>query len=43
MLVPAQDYVGTFLQTFRDYPPRQKASSFNLDEVMQKLQKSGGS
>ena len=37
LLVPAQEYVGTFLQTFRDYPSRQKAASFNLDEVMDSL------
>jgi hypothetical protein len=43
LLVPAQDYVGQFLMTFKDYPPRQKAASFNLDEVMQKIQESGGS
>jgi arylsulfatase len=43
LLVPAQDYVGQFLMTFKDYPPRQKAASFNLDEVMSKLQESGGS
>ena len=42
LLVPAQDYVGAFLQTFREYPPRQKAASFNLDEVMRKLTESGG-
>jgi arylsulfatase len=42
-LVPAQDYVGQFLLTFRDYPQRQKAASFNLDEVMQKLKESSGS
>ena len=29
--------------TFKDYPQRQKAASFNLDEVMQKLQEGGGS
>lgn len=43
LLVPAQDYVGKFLQTFKEYPPRQKAASFNLDDVMQKLQEGGGS
>jgi arylsulfatase len=42
LLVPAQDYVGSFLQTFREYPPRQKAASFNLDEVMRKLIETGG-
>ncbi len=43
LMVPAQDYVGKFLMTFREYPQRQKAASFNLDEVMQKLQESVGS
>ena len=42
LLVPAQAYVGKFLETFKEYPPRQKAHSFNLDEVMKKLQESGG-
>ncbi|WP_145278550.1 arylsulfatase [Tautonia plasticadhaerens] len=41
MLVPAQEYVGKFLETFVEYPPRQKAASFNLDEVMRKLQQAG--
>ncbi|GAL18120.1 hypothetical protein JCM19235_6673 [Vibrio maritimus] len=31
-------YVGKFLETFKEFPPRQKAASFNLDEVMDKLQ-----
>ena len=39
LLVPAQDYVGKFLVTFKEYPQRQKAASFNLDEVMEKLKK----
>lgn len=43
LLVPAQDYVGEFLMTFKEFPPRQKAASFNLDEVMKKLSESGGS
>jgi hypothetical protein len=43
LLVPAQDYVGQFLATFRDYPQRQKAASFNMDEVLAKLRESGGS
>lgn len=42
-LVPAQAFVGQFLMTFRDYPQRQKAASFNLDEVMEKLKESHGS
>ena len=37
------DYVGKFLMTFKDYPQRQKAASFNLDEVLEKLKESGQS
>ncbi|MDF1746115.1 MAG: arylsulfatase [Gimesia sp.] len=37
LLVPAQAYVGKFLATFKEYPPRQKAASFSLDQVMEKL------
>ena len=43
LLVPAQAYVGKFLATFKDYPPRQKAASFSLDKVMEKLHTGGGS
>lgn len=43
LLVPAQTYVGNFLMTFKDYPPRQKAASFSLDQVMEKLTEGGGS
>jgi len=41
-LVPAQAYVGAFLQTFQEYPPRQRAASFSLDQVMEKLVPPGG-
>jgi arylsulfatase len=41
LLVPAQAYVGNFLKTFVEYPPRQKAASFTLDQVMEKLSSSG--
>jgi arylsulfatase len=37
LLVPAQAYVGQFLATFQDFPPRQKAASFSIDQVMRKL------
>ena len=37
LLIPAQDYVGQFLASFKEFPQRQKAASFNLDEVMSKL------
>ena len=37
LLVPAQAYVGQWLQSFGQFPPRQKPASFSLDQVMQKL------
>jgi arylsulfatase len=43
LFIPAQAYVGKFLQTFVDYPPRQKAASFSLDQVLAKLQENTGS
>jgi arylsulfatase len=43
LLIPAQAYVGKFLETFKKYPPRQKAASFSLDQVMEKIKTSGGS
>jgi arylsulfatase len=42
LLVPAQDFVGQFLATFKEFPPRQKAASFSLDQVMDKLTDPGG-
>ncbi|MEJ2452926.1 MAG: arylsulfatase [Candidatus Thiodiazotropha sp.] len=42
LLVPAQAYAGNFLKTFKEYPPRQKAASFSLEQVMQLLVPNGG-
>jgi arylsulfatase len=30
------------METFKEFPPRQKAASFSLDEVMDKLTPPGG-
>jgi hypothetical protein len=38
LVVPAQSIVGDFLGTFREFPPRQKAASFTIDQAMEKLQ-----
>ena len=35
MIAPAAGYVGNWMQSFRDFPPRQKPGSFNLDRVME--------
>jgi arylsulfatase len=43
LLVPAQAVVGQHLQTYVEFPPRQKAGTFTLDQVLQKLQEAGGS
>jgi arylsulfatase len=44
LLVPAQGLVAQFLASFQEFPPRQKAASFNLDAVMEKMHQgaSGG-
>jgi arylsulfatase len=40
---PAAAYVGGWLQSFREFPPRQKPGSFNLDRVMEAVTKQQGS
>ena len=42
MLVPAQAVVAQAIQDFREFPPRQKPASFNLDRVLEQLEKAGG-
>jgi arylsulfatase len=42
MVVPIQALVGDFVSTFKDFPPRQKPSSFSVDQIMQELQKPQG-
>jgi arylsulfatase len=37
VLVTAQAYVSRWLESFKDYPPRQKPGSFSLDQVMDQL------
>jgi arylsulfatase len=38
LLVPAQQYVGQFLATFKEFPPSQTVGSFSLDQVLKTLQ-----
>jgi arylsulfatase len=42
LLVPAQQYIGQFLSTFKEFPPSQKVGSFSLDQVMEMLSKGAG-
>jgi len=38
LILPAVDYVAQHLATYRDFPPRQEAGSFNLNQVLETLQ-----
>jgi len=40
MIVPAGAYVSQWLQSFKDFPPRQEPGSFSLDKVMKKVMSS---
>jgi arylsulfatase A-like enzyme len=40
LVTPGAAYVSKFIDTFKEYPPRQKPGSFNLDRVMESLQQS---
>jgi hypothetical protein len=35
VIAPASAYVAKWVQSFKDFPPRQKPGSFNLDNVME--------
>jgi len=36
-LVPAQAFVAKWIESFKEFPPRQKAASFSVDDALQKL------
>ena len=38
-LAPAQAFVGKYLQSFAEFPPRQKPGSFSLGDAMDKISK----
>jgi arylsulfatase len=40
-LAPAGAYVGQWLQSFREFPPRMKPGSFSLDRVMDSVTEAG--
>jgi arylsulfatase len=37
VLVPAQALVAQHLESFKQFPPRQKPGSFSVDQAMEKL------
>jgi arylsulfatase len=42
MIAPAAGFVGQWLQSFREFPPRQKPGTFNLDHVMEAVTANAG-
>jgi arylsulfatase A-like enzyme len=42
LFAPAAGYVGQWLQSFKEFPPRQKPGSFNLDRVMEAVMSNVG-
>jgi arylsulfatase A-like enzyme len=38
VMMVAQPVVGKFLATFKDYPPSQRAASFTIDQIIEKMQ-----
>ena len=38
LVLAAQALVAQFLETFKEFPPRQKAASFTIDQVMEKME-----
>lgn len=42
MIAPSAAYVGQWLQSFIEFPPRQKPGSFSLDNVMEAVSRGAG-
>jgi arylsulfatase len=42
VMVPAQQFVGRFLATFKEFPPSQKPGSFSIDGALEALQRGAG-
>jgi len=40
VIVAAQAVIGEFLASFKDYPPSQRAQSFSIDQIVEKMQRS---
>jgi hypothetical protein len=38
MIVPAQKIVGRYLESFKEFPPRAKPSSFTVGDAMAKIE-----
>jgi arylsulfatase len=42
LVVPTQEIVARFVETFKEFPPRQRPSSFSVDQVMELLRQPTG-
>ncbi len=42
MIAPSAAYVGQWLQSFKEFPPRQEPGSFSLDKVMESITRGAG-
>ena len=40
VIIAAQSVIGQFLASFKDYPPSQRAQSFSIDQIVEKMQRS---
>jgi hypothetical protein len=40
LIFAAQTEVAKFLATFKEYPPRQRAASFSVDQIIEQMQRS---
>jgi arylsulfatase A-like enzyme len=40
--VPAQQITGRMVMTFKDFPPRQRPSSFSVDQILEGMRSAGG-
>jgi hypothetical protein len=38
VFVPAQAVVARYLESFKEFPPRAKAASFTVSDVMEKIE-----
>jgi arylsulfatase len=36
-MLPAVAKVGQYLQTYKEFPPRQRPASFSIDQMIEKL------
>ena len=41
LIVPAQAIVAKYIESFKDFPPRAKAASFTITDVMEKISSPG--